>query len=306
MRIFVTGASGFIGSAVVPELINNGHEVLGLARSPEKAEALKALGADVQLGTLADLDVLRKAAESSDGVIHLAFDHDIAFGAGDYAGAASSDRGFIDTVGDAYAGSDRPLVIASGVAGFTLGRPVTEDDRPDLTINSPMIGRAVNADVTLKLADRGVRSAVLRLPPTVHGNGDEGFIHSLIEVAKTKGTSGYIGEGSNRWSAVHRYDAARLFRLAVESAPAGSVLHGVAEEGISTREIAANFGRNLGIPVASIDPDQTIEHFGWIGMAFGLEAAAASSITRQLLDWAPTQPGLLADLDQKHYFGALA
>lgn len=306
MRIFVTGASGFIGSAVVPELIGNGHRVVGLARTPEKAEAVAALGAEVQLGTLADLDVIRSTAGSADGVIHLAFDHDMAFGAGNYAGAADSDRGVIETIAGVYAGSDRPLVIASGVAGFSLGRPVTEDDRPDLTDSSPMIGRAVNADLTLKLADRGVRSSVLRLPPTVHGEGDEGFIHSLIEVAQAKGVSGYIGDGANCWSAVHRYDAARLFRLAVESAPAGSVLHGVAEQSIATREIAENFGRNLGIPVTSIDPEQVTEHFGWIGRAFGFDAAASSEITKKLLDWHPTGPGLIADLDAKHYFDAVA
>jgi len=299
MRIFVTGASGFIGTAVVPELINNGHEVLGLARSPEKAETLKALGAEVQLGTLADLDVLRNAAASTDGVIHLAFDHDVAFG-GDYAGASKTDLAAIEAFGSVLEGSDRPLVIASGVAGASPDRPLNENDRPE-----PMMPRVTNADVTLQLAEKGVRSCVLRLAPTVHGEGDEGFIHTLAAVAKTKGVAGYVDDGTNRWSAVHRFDAARLFRLAAESAPAGSVVHGIAERGIPTREIAHNFGKHLGIPTESIDRDNAMNHFGWIGGFFGAEASADNDITKQLLAWQPTEVGLLADLDLGHYYDAI-
>jgi nucleoside-diphosphate-sugar epimerase len=299
MRIFVTGASGFIGSAVVPELLNNGHEVLALARTPEKANALKSLGAEVQLGSLADVDDLRKAAESSDGVIHLAFDHDIAF-SGDYAGAATSDLSAIEAFGAVRAGSERPLVIASGVAGFSLGRPVTETDRPDPgTASNP---RVMNAEATLALADCGVRSAVLRLPPTVHGEGDGGFIASLIAVARTTGIAGYIDDGANRWSAVHRYDAARLFRLAVESAAPGSVIHGVADEGVSTRDIATTFGKHLGLPVRSIEAANAGSHFGWIGTFFGIDASASSAITQATFDWHPGEVGLLEDLDQGHYF----
>jgi nucleoside-diphosphate-sugar epimerase len=299
MRVFVTGASGFIGTAVVPELINNGHQVLGLARSPEKAEALETLGADVRLGTLADLDVLRGAASDSDGVIHLAFDHDVAFRGG-YADAAATDLDAIEAFGAALEGSDRPLVIASGVAGASADRPLNENDRPD-----PSMPRVASAAAALQLADMGVRSCVLRLSPTVHGEGDAGFIHTLASIAKNKGVAGYVDDGSNRWSAVHRYDAARLFRLAVESAPAGSVVHGIAENGVPTRDIAERFGKHLGVPVQSIERDRALDHFGFVGLFYGSEASADNAITKELLGWEPSEIGLLEDLDLGHYFAAI-
>lgn len=229
MRIFVTGASGWIGSAVVPELIDAGHEVVGLARSDASAAALTAAGVEVVRGTVDDLDVLRDAAAASDGVIHLAFKHDIAF-SGDFQGAAEADRRAVDTIGAALTGTDRPFVLASGVAGLAPGRVSTEQDTAT-NDGSPISIRVATAQAVLDLASQGVRSSVVRLAPTCHGDGDNGFMATLVATARAKGVSGYAGDGANRWPAVHRLDAAHLFRLAAEKAPAGSVLHGVAEEG---------------------------------------------------------------------------
>ncbi|MGW6605296.1 SDR family oxidoreductase [Streptomyces sp. NPDC055036] len=300
MRIFMTGASGFIGSAVVPELIDAGHQVVGLARSDASAAALTAAGAEVVRGTVDDLGVLRDAATASDGVIHLAFKHDIAF-TGDFQGAAEADRRAVDTLGDALAGTDRPLVVASGVGGVTPGRVATERDMPTLD-GSPVSLRAATAQAVLSLAPRGVRSSVVRLSPTCHGEGDQGFIATLVAIARAKGVSGYIGDGANRWPAVHRLDAARLFRQAVETAPAGSVLHGVAEEGVAIRDIAEVIGRHLDVPVTSVTPRAAAEHFTWLSAFLGLDTPASNTLTRELLDWRPTQPGLLEDLDKGHYF----
>ena len=297
MRVFVTGASGFIGSAVVPELLAAGHEVVGLARSDAAAAAVAAAGAEVLRGSLDDLDRLRAGAAASDGVVHLAFIHDFAR----YESAARTDLRAIEAMGAALAGSDRPLVIASGFVGLPAGRTSTERDTP--ADSSP---RVVSARAALALAERGVRSAVLRLAPSVHGEGDGGFLATLIGVARAKGVAGYPGDGANRWPGVHRSDAARLFRLAVEKAPAGSVLHGTAEEGVSTREIAEVIGRHLGLPVASVDPADAADHFGWIGGFFAADLPASSALTRELLGWQPTGPGLLEDLDQGHYFAAPA
>ncbi len=300
MRIFVTGASGWIGSAVVPELLDAGHQVVGLARSDASAAALTSAGAEVVRGTVDDLDVLESAAAASDGVIHLAFKHDIAF-SGDFQGAAEADRRAVDTLGDALAGTDRPFVIASGVGGLRPGHVATERDMPTID-GSPISIRSATAQAVLALAPRGVRASVVRLSPTCHGDGDNGFMATLVGIARATGVSGYIGDGVNRWPAVHRLDAARLFRLAVEKAPAGSVLHGVAEEGVAIRDVAEVIGRHLDVPVASVAPEAAAEHFAWLGAFLGLDTPASSALTGELLDWRPTHPGLLEDLDKGHYF----
>ena len=248
MRIFMTGASGFIGSVVVPELIDAGHKVVGLARSDASAAALTAAGVEVVRGTIDDLEVLRDAAAASDGVIHLAFKGDVAF-TGDYRGAAEADRHAVDTFGDALAGTDRPFVLASGVIGLVRGRVATERDMPTID-GSPLSVRSATAQAALTFASRGVRSSVVRVSPTVHGEGDYAWVATLVTIARAKGVSGYLGDGANHWPAVHRLDIARLFRLAVEKAPAGSVLHGVAEEGVALRAIAEVIGRHLDVPVA--------------------------------------------------------
>lgn len=306
MRVFVTGASGWIGSAVVPELIGAGHQVVGLARSDASAAALTAAGAEALRGSIDDLDIVRSAAAASDGVIHLAFKHDIAF-SGDFQGAADADRRAVETIGEALAGSDRPFVIASGVLGMAPGRTLTERDghSPDADVAHLPTGpqtRMGTAQLTLALAARHVRSSVLRLPPTVHGAGDHGFMASLVGVARNRGVSGYVGDGANRWPAVHRLDAARLFHLALEKAPAGSVLHGVADEGVPIRAIAEVIGRHLDIPVAEIAREDAGEHFGWLSGFIGLDSPASSALTRELLGWQPTHPGLIEDLEQGHYF----
>ncbi|ATL81240.1 3-beta hydroxysteroid dehydrogenase [Streptomyces malaysiensis subsp. malaysiensis] len=304
MRIFVTGASGWIGSALVPELIDAGHQVIGLARSDSSAAALTAAGAEVVRGTLDDLDVLSTATTAADGVIHLAFKHDIAF-TGDYQGAAEADRRAVDTFADALAGTDRPFVLASGLVGLKSGQVSTERDTP--TVNgTPASLRSATATAARALASRGVRSSVVRLSPTCHGEGDNGFMAHLVATARAKGVSGYLGDGDQRWPAVHRLDAARLFRLAVEKAPAGAVLHGVAEEGIALRDIAEVIGRHLDVPTASVAPEAAAEHFTWLSDFVALDSPASNALTRELLDWRPTHPGLLEDLDKGHYFHAPA
>jgi nucleoside-diphosphate-sugar epimerase len=298
MRIFVTGASGFIGSALVKELLDAGHQVVGLARSDQSAATIAALGAEVHRGDLEDLAALRDGAKQADGVAHLAFNHEIAFSGG-FDAAARGDLRAVEVMGDVLAGSDRPLVIASGVAGMKADPLITEDDRPE--VDGPGAGRAYTAQTVLALADEGVRSVVLRLPPTVHGSGDHGFVARLIDVARRKNASGYVGDGSNRWPAVHRDDAARLFRRALEGAPAGSVLHAIAEEGVTGRTIAETIARRVGLPVISVPVEQAVDHFGWIGPIFGLDAPTSSRITRELLDWSTTGPALVEDMEQ-HYF----
>ena len=299
MRVFVTGASGWIGSAIVPELLGAGHRVVGLARSDAAAAALAAAGAEVQRGTLDDLDVLRAAAAASDGVIHTAYKHDLSF-SGDFQGAADADLLAIDALGEALVGSDRPFVIASGTAGLTPGVLGTEDDRPDPT--TPGGARIRSEVATLALAARGVRSSSIRLSPTVHGQGDHGFIPIVIRAARAKGISAYIGDGSNRWPAVHRFDAARLFRLAAERGPAGSVFHAVADEGVPIRAVAEVIGRHLDLPVVSITPEEAGEHFGFLAGFLARDLPASSALTRERLGWEPTHPGLIDDLDQGHYF----
>jgi nucleoside-diphosphate-sugar epimerase len=306
MRIFVTGASGWIGSAVVPELIDAGHQVIGLARSDASAGALTAAGAEVLHGTIDDLDVLRSGTEASDGVIHLAFKHDLAF-SGDFQGAADADRRAVETFGEALAGSEKPLLIASGLLGVTPGRVATEQDGHGAHAAVAAFGggpqaRWETAEFTLALASRGVRSSIVRLSPTNHGDGDNGFMATLVGIARERGVSGYIGDGANRWPAVHRLDSAHLFGLAVEQAPAGSTLHAAAEEGVPIRDVAEVIGRHLDVPVVSIPAEDAGEHFTWLGGFLGLDAPASSAWTRELLGWEPTQPGLIDDLDQGHYF----
>lgn len=306
MRVFVTGASGWIGSAVVPELLGAGHQVIGLARSENSAAALAAAGAEVHRGGLDDLDSLRSAAAAADGVIHLAFKHDIAF-SGDFQGAVDADRRAIEAFGEALAGSDRPFVTASGVLGLAPGRVATERDGhvadpggvPSLGGANP---RLANAEVTLSLAAGGIRSSVVRLAPTVHGEGDHGFVATLVDIARAKGVSGYIGDGSSRWPAVHRLDAAHLFRLALEEAPAGSTLHGVAEEGVPIREIAEVIGRQLDVPVVAVSAEDAAEHFAWLAGFLGTDSRASNTLTRELVGWQPSHAGLMDDLDQGHYF----
>ncbi|MFI5777574.1 SDR family oxidoreductase [Nocardia sp. NPDC051570] len=289
MRVFVTGATGFIGSAVVPELLRAGHEVVGLARSDASAQALVGAGAEVHRGSLDDLDGLRAAASAADGVIHLAFVHDFA----NFAESARTDLRAIESFGEALAGSGRPLVVASG----TLILRGAEEEPSELF--GP---RMAGVRATLAAAERGVRASVVGLPPSVHGDSDAGFVPRLIQIARETGVSGYVGDGANRWPAVHRFDAATLFRLAVEKAPAATILPTVADEGIPTRTIAEVIGRRLNVPATSIEPEKTVDHFGWIGPFFALEGAASNASTRELLGWEPTRPGLLEDLEQGYYF----
>lgn len=300
MRVFVTGASGHIGSAVIPELLGAGHEVTGLARSDQAATTIAAAGADVRRGSLDDLDILAQAAGDADGVIHLAFRHDW-MRTGDFAGAVASDLAAITTIGEALAGSGKPFVSTSGTGmlamGGISGRLGTEQD---------VIGSGPRVDAenhVVSLAGRGVRSSVVRLPPTVHSDLDRhGFIPTLIGCAREHGYAAYIGDGQNRWCAGDTRDAARLYRLALESAPAGTRLHAVGDEGVSFRAIEEAIGRMLELPVRSISPEEADGYFGFLARFAGMDNAASSTLTRSLLDWEPTQPGLIADIEQGHYF----
>ncbi len=292
MRVFVTGASGFVGSAVVAELIDAGHEVVGMARSDSSARHLKEVGARVHSGDLEDLDSLRAGAADADGVIHLAFRHDFS----DFAGAGELDRRAITAIGETLVGSDRAFVVTSGTAGYSPGRELTEND------TAPTESPRVSERAALAFTGRGVRVSVVRLPPTVHGENDHGFVPRLITIAGEKGVSAHPGDGSNRWAAVHRLDAAKVFRLALGNAPAGAVFHAVAEVGIATRDIAGVIGRHLAVPVEAVASEDAFDHFGWLGGFFSLDVPASSTLTRKELGWNPTRIGLLDDLEQGHYF----
>jgi nucleoside-diphosphate-sugar epimerase len=293
MRVFVTGATGFIGSAIVQELIDAGHQVLGLARSDKAAGSLRAAGAEVQRGSLEDLDSLRSAAARADGLIHTAFTHDF----NNYAPAAEADRRAIETLGAAIAGSDRPLIVISGTLLAQRHGPIAVESDPP----NPNFPRK-SEEAARPLASRGVNVSIVRLPPSVHGTGDHGFIPALINTAREKGVSAYIGDGLNRWPAVHRLDAAHLFRLVLEKGSVSATYHGVADEGVPARDIAEIIGRRLKLPVASKSKEEAANHFGWIGHFFGIDGPASSAQTREQLGWRPVQPGLISDLDAEHYF----
>jgi nucleoside-diphosphate-sugar epimerase len=298
MRVFVTGASGHIASAVIPELIGAGHQVLGLARSDDSAAAVEALGAEVRRGDLDDLEGLAEAAAESDGVIHLAFKHE-AMMSGDYKTAVDSDLAATQAIGAALAGSEAPFVNTGGTLSLSsiTGRAGTEED---VVAGGP---RTDATNATIALAESGVRSSVVRLPPLVHSDLDHtGFAPILIGLAREKGHAAYIGDGMNRWPAVHTRDAGRLYRLAVESAPAGSYLHPVGDEGVPFREIAETIGSRLDVPAISVTAEEAPEHLSFLAGFAHLDNPTSSTITRELLGWEPTHPGLIADLEEGHYF----
>ncbi|MCK9857717.1 SDR family oxidoreductase [Paenibacillus sp. ATY16] len=274
MRIFVTGATGYIGMEVVRELIEGGHEVVGLTRSDKGVALLEAAGAEAHLGTLEDLDSLQRGAAAADGVIHLAFRHDFS----DFAGSLAMDLRAVEAMGAVLEGSGKPFIITAHANGIE------------------------SENAVLGLAERGVRTSIVSLAPSVHGERDKGFVPHLIQTARAKGFFAYIDDGANRWPAVHRIDAASLFRLAVEAAPAGSRLDGVGDEGIAFRDIATVIGRHLNVPVRSISREEAAGHFGFLGMLAGLDFPRSSAETQKLLGWKPTHPGLLEDLEQGHYF----
>jgi nucleoside-diphosphate-sugar epimerase len=302
MRVFVTGASGHIGSLVVPELIEAGHEVTGLARSDKSAAALAAAGAKVHRGALDDLDGLRAGAAAADGVIHLAYNHE-PMQAGNFVDAATLDLRAVQTMGAALDGSGKPLVITSGTLLLAFAAPGRTGAEADVDTAEPPRPRVASESAAVALAERGVRSSVIRLSPTVHGPADaHGFVPRLIAIARDTGVSAYVGDGSNRWPAVHELDAARLYRLALESAPAGSRLHGVGDQGVPFRDIAEAIARRLDLPAASIPADQAGAHFGFLGGLITLDNPTSSALTQELLGWRPAHPGLIADLEEDHYF----
>lgn len=294
MRVFITGATGFVGSGVVADLQRAGHEVLALARSDSASAALADAGVDVLRGSLEDLESLRRGASACDGAIHTAFVHDFS----NFQRSCEIDKSAIETMGEILADSNRPLVVSAGTLAIRPGQIATED-----AAHAPASSHVprVSELAALATASMGARASVVRLS-VVHGDGDRGLIPGLIAIAREHRVSGYIGEGSNRWGAVERLDAAHLFRLALESAPSGSRWHAVADEGIPARDIAAAIGRGLKVPVVSIEPERAQEHFGWIASFFSMDGPASNAITRERLGWNPTRPGLIRDLDDGNYF----
>lgn len=294
MRVFVTGATGFIGSAIVKELIGAGHKVLGLARSEQSAASLAAAGVEVHRGSLDDLDSLRSGAASADGVIHAAFIHDFS----KFKENCDIERRAVAALGDALAGSDKPLIVTSGTA-LVAGRLATENDAATTGTSNP---RVASEEAAALVAARGVRVSVLRLPPTVHGDGDHAFVPLLIGVAREKGVAAYVGEGLNRWPAVHRFDAGHLYRLILENGAAGARYHGNAEEGVAFRDIARVIGKRLNVPVVSMTREEATENFGWFAHFAAIDNPTSSEQTRQQLGWQPKHPALIADLDRDRYF----
>lgn len=300
MRIFITGASGHIASAVIPELLNHGHQVLGLARSEASANVVSGLGAEVLRGDLDDLDALRAAAAESDGAIHLAFKHE-AMQTGDFMGAVQADLDTTRAIGEALIGTDKPYVTTSGTlmlaqAGIT-GRPGTEEDQSE---GGPRVDAA---NYTIALAGQGVRSSVIRLAPMVHSDLDQhGFTSALIDFARTSGVAAYVGDGSNRWPAANTYDIGVLYRLALEQAPAGSTLHGVGDTGLARKVITETIAGKLGLEAKAISEDEAPQYLGFLAGFAGLDNPVSNDITRTLLGWEPSHPGWIEDVETGHYF----